>query len=1168
MTKRPFLARNIPFPFFPGGISNALVVLMLVFFMVPFALRGARLALDEMKNDIKDWLPSSFAETEELEWFRKQFLGEQFVVASWEGCTADDQRLQLLVKKLMPENLNQKRGFEPADASDPDAPGSTEFVGDRLGLFRTGDDHLDWGGKDEKWFKGIDKRWYYLTPDGELHRWMGESSLFGSIVYHTKRLFSGNRELEGEPIATVDPRCYQDPWLMEAQLFKTVTTGPMVLEQLAGPGGSLRRDTGTNEDASREAHALALERLEGALYGPDGKQTCLIVTLTDVAKQDLHRVVGRPDMPGEPTGRLVTLAADSGIPYAQLHMGGPPIDNVAIDEEGKITLIRLIGYSVALGLFLAYMSFRSIKITIMIFFVGGVSAVSSLSIVWFGGSTLDAIVMSMPSLVYVLGLSGAVHIINYYRDAVVEQGVEGAAERALAHGWWPCTLAATTTAIGLFALTWSDLTPIAKFGLYSGLGVMATLLLLFTYLPAALHMWPPVRKKSEIKESAFSKAIFNFWDGIGHFVVRYNRVIAITCLLVMGGFALGVYKIKTSVQLLKLFDGDAKIIHDYEWLEANLGKLVPMELVLRVESDLIRPTDEQFNQLTDQQKQESRFQLSLLERFELVTRVHSVLEEEFGEEGRDVVGKAMSMSTFTPELPAAGGSFSDIATRGAFNRQMQDHAQEFLDSDYLRYDEADDAELWRVSLRLGALNDVDYGTFVKEFKRAVEPIMVAYKTRNELLRKLDQQTDGKGFAKANVLYLVGPADEQPPAERPETANGEQTGTEQTGTEQTGALDPVLTQHEQQTAEVNQTAIFTGTLDDLLINARLSKPVQHDYDPAELTAEQLAQDATSDKFAQALQRFDAVVLVNDSPLYDQGFIKEHSKLVIDARDHRFRAENFQTANQAEAPISTIYTGVVPIVYKAQRELMTSLFRSMESAFLMIACVMMLLLNPGKFWTWGWFAPRNLGTGALAGLLSMVPNMFPVIVIFGAMGHFGVLVDIGSMMTASVALGVAVDDTIHFLTWFRDGLKRGLHRREAITAAYGKVALAMTQTTAIGGLGLAVFALSTFTPTQRFGTLMLALLMAALVGDLIFLPALLAGPLGAIFRTRKEKPDDAAGARLATEQGTLGEEHPAESDAAASEGGQDGEKRDRTAATPHSRSMRREGELNRIDGPHGE
>ena len=57
--------------------------------------------------------------------------------------------------------------------------------------------------------------------------------------------------------------------------------------------------------------------------------------------------------------------------------------------------------------------------------------------------------------------------------------------------------------------------------------------------------------------------------------------------------------------------------------------------------------------------------------------------------------------------------------------------------------------------------------------------------------------------------------------------------------------------------------------------------------------------------------------------------------------------------------------------------------------------------------------------------------------------------------------------------------------------------MTQTTLIGGLGLSAFALSTFTPTQRFGVLMFFLLLMALVGDLILLPALLAGPLGKYF-----------------------------------------------------------------------
>ena len=100
--------------------------------------------------------------------------------------------------------------------------------------------------------------------------------------------------------------------------------------------------------------------------------------------------------------------------------------------------------------------------------------------------------MSMPSLVYVLGLSGAVHIVNYYRETVRSTGLQGAPARALAHGYlprvrwprspplWVCCRSARAISI-----------PIRKFGIFSAVGVMATLVLLFTYLPSALQLWPP-----------------------------------------------------------------------------------------------------------------------------------------------------------------------------------------------------------------------------------------------------------------------------------------------------------------------------------------------------------------------------------------------------------------------------------------------------------------------------------------------------------------------------------------------------------------------------------------------------------------------------------------------------------------------------------------------------
>ncbi|HUS39300.1 MAG TPA: MMPL family transporter, partial [Pirellulales bacterium] len=197
----------------------------------------------------------------------------------------------------------------------------------------------------------------------------------------------------------------------------------------------------------------------------------------------------------------------------------------------------------------------------------------------------------------------------------------------------------------------------------------------------------------------------------------------------------------------------------------------------------------------------------------------------------------------------------------------------------------------------------------------------------------------------------------------------------------------------------------------------------------------------------------------------------------------------------ASVEMSYTGMVPLFHEAQNQLLNGLFNSFMVAFVLIAVVMIC-----------WFR------SVLAGLITMLPNVFPAAVIFGYMGWRGLIVDIGSMMTASVAMGIAVDDTVHFLTWFRRGQLDGLSRRDALVEAFQRCARAMTQTTMIAGFGLLVFSLSNFQPVAQFGLLMFVLLAAALIGDLVFLPALLATSAGKLF-----EPKTRAGApELATRQ----------------------------------------------------
>ena len=178
-----------------------------------------------------------------------------------------------------------------------------------------------------------------------------------------------------------------------------------------------------------------------------------------------------------------------------------------------------------------------------------------------------------------------------------------------------------------------------------------------------------------------------------------------------------------------------------------------------------------------------------------------------------------------------------------------------------------------------------------------------------------------------------------------------------------------------------------------------------------------------------------------------------------------------------------TGIMPLVHEIQRALKRDLFTSFLSDFAMITIVMTIAQG-----------------GILTGLISMVSNFFPSVLMFGILGWVAMPLDIGSVMTASVALGIAIDDTFHYLTFFRRGLERGQSRRDAAHAAHQHCGLAMVQSSLICGLGMMVFYFSDFLPTSRFAWMLLALLMVGLAANLVLLPALVVGPLGKLFEAQ--------------------------------------------------------------------
>jgi len=144
--------------------------------------------------------------------------------------------------------------------------------------------------------------------------------------------------------------------------------------------------------------------------------------------------------------------------------------------------------------------------------------------------------------------------------------------------------------------------------------------------------------------------------------------------------------------------------------------------------------------------------------------------------------------------------------------------------------------------------------------------------------------------------------------------------------------------------------------------------------------------------------------------------------------------------------------------------------------------------------------------LAASLSMLTCLLPIGFVFGLISLCGERVDVGAMITAVVALGIAVNGMLHLLSWFRDGLRRGRSRRRAMIEALAHCGPALWQSSLAIGVGLLMLAPAELRLISRFGWLMSAQIGATLLADLILLPALLAGPLGAVLQTPLARHDD--------------------------------------------------------------
>jgi len=162
----------------------------------------------------------------------------------------------------------------------------------------------------------------------------------------------------------------------------------------------------------------------------------------------------------------------------------------------------------------------------------------------------------------------------------------------------------------------------------------------------------------------------------------------------------------------------------------------------------------------------------------------------------------------------------------------------------------------------------------------------------------------------------------------------------------------------------------------------------------------------------------------------------------------------------------------LALKMNRYLIKSLLNSFIIAFIVIFISMNILFRSLKL-----------------SLVSIIPNVIPLLFAGAVMGFFGIELRPATAMTFSIALGIAVDDTIHFLSRFRSEFILSKSHEKATTTTILTTGRAIIGTSITLGMGFLVLLFSNFKPNFEFGILATIILMVALISSLVLLPALI-------------------------------------------------------------------------------
>lgn len=712
----------------PWGNGMAVWVVMAMMFALPLAAWSLRQT--RLENDVEKWLPNDDPELKVLQWAHDRFPVDERIFVSWDNSSLNDPRIRTFVEKLKgkldadgirrggvphvssvvePRDLlfiMQKNGVEPREAV-------RRLEGVILGAGSLKVKLTDFGRSSLRQTKqeltaaakakfGVDLKFTEPVPD------------FWSLVAVPPPPAD-----EGE-----EARDHAPPAVMNAA-GKLVDTDS-VDHDLQVIWKGMRAGSEETQQIAEWFVQFTPEKGEGQpivdhCFFALGSPVTMALAISEAGLADKNETV---DVIRE-------AAVAAGVPAEALRLGGSTVSATELNHEVSkavwdpaVPLVEFHRRSVVLtsallSSVLAYLLLRSFRLATIVLFVSLYATLMSTSLVPVTGGSMNMVLVVMPSLLMVLTLSGAIHIANYWKHAASNNEATAIVE-TVRTSWMPCLMASMTTAIGLVSLCTSSLTPVRDFGIYAGAGTLVSFGVILCCLPAILQIWPG-------KAPADHELDHAGWRALGRGLTTWPLLQLLAVLTICLICSYGLHRFRTETKVIRYFPEKARIAQDYWFIETYLAGIMPVETVIRFDTQAQKDTNfldrmEVVRQIQDRLRANSEItgSLSLAD----FLPVSDTLDENAGLLTRTKHFKRASIiqqRIRDGEIPAAT-TFYTVAEKASDLAEKGDHA----------LNQAGD-ELWRITSQVAIMTDNDFAEVLSDVNQISRDVLKLHPGSNHTI---------------------------------------------------------------------------------------------------------------------------------------------------------------------------------------------------------------------------------------------------------------------------------------------------------------------------------------------------------------------------------------------------------------------------------------------------